>query len=527
MLSHHRTQLDFIWLLSLIHLSAVWCATCLAGISADDVRSINRAALELIQTASVDYTCQASRGDIQPSELPQLNDQAVKYVNANRSRIEHWLLTYDLKGQRYRADRTDLRDLRAVLAEQGLPDKWLPHMSRTSLVLGGPDGIGEYDVLRGLRIYPARAHSAPSQDSWLLSTPLRSGCLPDRLFELALDVSAFEVVENQALLIRLVIARETGRALIDMDPQAGYRYVRFELQDSTGRTLEQSLAGDYRQVDGIFYPFHHEYWRWNRIGQLVESETIDVHHACFNIALAEEDVSIALPAGTKVSDVIARHRYRLRTPRSLSGYGLRQFGRAVIEEMLQNPTQEDSTSPAKAAEVPAPPQTTLPPDNGGERELQPSELDRIGGAARSVVDTVSVEQSLGSNGEQPASFVQALNSSVELPAASAPATMQSWHFREPITGREGVSDPPVLIGDTREDVTEISDWDPLDSKATRRALSVAETSDSPLQTWNGAPRMMSTFQYLATWGACAVLLIVSIFVSYHLLFRRRKPLKSA
>lgn len=101
------------------------------------------------------------------------------------------------------------------------------------------------------------------------------------------------------------------------DPQLGFRFIRSTRTDPHGRRLGERIASDYRQVDGVWYPFRYEDRTFVKgTDQIAREEIITVDAACFEPPPAEV-FALEIPAGTRVYNWIGplRGTFTLRSDR--------------------------------------------------------------------------------------------------------------------------------------------------------------------------------------------------------------------
>jgi hypothetical protein len=112
-------------------------------------------------------------------------------------------------------------------------------------------------------------------------------------------------------LIQIDISYETPGGVthgtIQCDPQIQYRYRSIVWTNSKGEKKSEVTASDYKDVNGIPYPFSYVIRRFVN-GQLYSEETYNFQKVQFNVSLNDQDFMIFVPKGTPLLDLAISSR---------------------------------------------------------------------------------------------------------------------------------------------------------------------------------------------------------------------------
>jgi len=123
------------------------------------------------------------------------------------------------------------------------------------------------------------------------------------------DVSAGQ---RRLLLIELRPASENQiRAEIECDRSLGYRFRRIRWF-TQGKLASETIADEYRDVDGIPYPFSYATRIFDPNGEIRVHTQYSMRNVELNMAVEKNDFKIMVPDGTRVTDtIIGMRQYKL------------------------------------------------------------------------------------------------------------------------------------------------------------------------------------------------------------------------
>jgi len=120
------------------------------------------------------------------------------------------------------------------------------------------------------------------------------------------DISAVEADGKSLLRVKIHTEKE-GKLLniqvIDLDPLLGFRFRHYELKGPNGQLAREIIADDYRDVNGIPYPFLYIRRQFDENGKVVKEKKYTFETVELGVDVSEDDFKVAVPAGTNVTDV--------------------------------------------------------------------------------------------------------------------------------------------------------------------------------------------------------------------------------
>lgn len=289
----------FILLLIAAQTSAI-TASDLQQIIKDTQKSITTAHLVYIMDSNDNYPVAGSDDDIM-----------VLLRKANKHRLTKVDDIIELGRDRIRGSITDLRDLDAILKKYNLPaeQKMNVSLSRASVIKETYEMILDDDFTEG---EPAQLAitERPGKPPHFMSEMLSFGVINDKLLSEQNNPTFTEInsVGKKLLRIQLTQKREDVNlpdidVKIDCDPALSYRLYRIE-KSINGNIGVETIANDYRVVDGVTYPFLYINRNFDLNGNILREIKYTIEKAEFGLDLSAKDLKLLIPQGTLVTDTI-------------------------------------------------------------------------------------------------------------------------------------------------------------------------------------------------------------------------------
>jgi hypothetical protein len=273
-----------------------------SAITLDDLRETLAESRASVTTARVVYVEQWT--DNAPSEGDPTTVE-YKVNESRRSTLVEASLLVDTSARRAKSVLRDLRDVNELLGEYGLPDDDVVrhNVARMQTFLYKDD----YAMLFDARI--------PLLHFW------KPGVLPEHSFKFArLGVASealladeyapqlAEMTEEGKTLLRLTATRQrpsgTVETVIQCDPALGYRF-RASRTTCNGSIISEVVAADYRDVNGIPYPFSYVERTFYSDGSVRTERQYAIQEVQLGLLLANADFKVNVPSGTEFTDAAA------------------------------------------------------------------------------------------------------------------------------------------------------------------------------------------------------------------------------
>jgi len=218
----------------------------------------------------------------------------------------------------------DLRDVDALLKEHNLPPEQKLNISRSQLLLIQDtyeivfvDGsvLNEPQVLLSERPGPA-----------YIFKMLSLGTIDKRLLSEDKNPILTEIDSNGKSLLRIqltVVGQNTSKGTIECAPSLGYRFRRIQWSVN-GRLTSETIADDYRDVNGVPYPFLYIDRRFDEDGKIRRETKYVIEDVQLGAELSANDFKIFVPAGAELTDPIL----------SKTIHNIRQDGYMGIDDAL-------------------------------------------------------------------------------------------------------------------------------------------------------------------------------------------------
>jgi hypothetical protein len=195
---------------------------------------------------------------------------------------------------------TDLRDINALIAEHNIQDTPLNrhNLDISMTILRQGDNYFSYhpDSAAGFfREEPAKTISAQDYTSL--------GIIPEKILEQDIRLSNIEA--DGKALSKVEWSRENPEGIVTgeiiCDPAIGYRFRSIRWSEQ-GRVTKEIIADDYRDVDGIPYPFLYVTRNFNKeTGEVVREERFTIEQAEFGFEMDDNDLKVFIPKGTNIT----------------------------------------------------------------------------------------------------------------------------------------------------------------------------------------------------------------------------------
>ena len=113
------------------------------------------------------------------------------------------------------------------------------------------------------------------------------------------------IKENGKDLLRITYKSDRGTTIIDSIPSLGYVLYHKKSFDAKNRLMREEVADDYRNADGVQYPFLHIEREFDpNSGELKYEQKYTFEKVEFGVPLSADDFKIYVPIGTEVEDFV-------------------------------------------------------------------------------------------------------------------------------------------------------------------------------------------------------------------------------
>lgn len=279
-----------------------------SAITASELQQIIKDTQESVTTAHLVYIMDWN--DAYP--VAGSNDDIMVLLRkANKHKLNREDKIIDLKNKRIKNCITDLRDLDALLKQYNLPDEQKTNvsLSRACVIQETYEMILDDDFTEG---EPAQLAitERPGKPPHFMSEMLSFGVINDKLLSEQNNPTFTEInsVGKKLLRIQLTQKREDVNlpdidVKIDCDPALSYRLYRIE-KSINGNIGVETIANDYRVVDGVTYPFLYINRNFDLNGNILREIKYTIEKAEFGLDLSAKDLKLLIPQGTLVTDTI-------------------------------------------------------------------------------------------------------------------------------------------------------------------------------------------------------------------------------
>ncbi len=287
---------------------------CSAALARAQGPAITLPELRQIVTDSRDSTTTAHLVYIEESnsnEAPPFNKDTIYYkihqaqTSGRRKKVDMLL---DRVGDRVKMSLTELRDIDKLLKEHQLPPEQKINFpkSRTFLMQG------DYDM----EISDGNAPNQP-MDLGLWKRPGRTavfmftslGIIEERLIPEDVNATLTKINSGGKPLLRIEFVRRGENApkeRIDCDPSLGYRFRRTQRHSADGRLVWETIADNYKDVNGIPHPFLYIERSFDKDGKISKETKYVMEKVELRVNLSPDDFKVFVPTGTRFIDDISK-----------------------------------------------------------------------------------------------------------------------------------------------------------------------------------------------------------------------------
>jgi len=287
------------------------CAVTLLGaqvpaITLSELRQIATDSRESVMTAHLVYIEESNS-----NEPPPFNKDTIYYkihqaqTSRRRKKVD---LLLDRAGDRVKMSVTELRDVDKLLKKYHLPPEQKINFpkSRTFLMQG------DYDM----EISDGNAPNRP-MDLGLYVRPGRTavfrftslGIIEERLISDDSSPTFSEINSDGKSLLRIELTTKEQKPLkrtIDCDPSLGYRFRHIQRYSSDGHLIRETIADNYKDVNGIPYPFLHIERSFDKDGKIRRETKYVMEKVRLGVDLSPDDFKVFVPAGTQFMDDVSK-----------------------------------------------------------------------------------------------------------------------------------------------------------------------------------------------------------------------------
>jgi hypothetical protein len=276
----------------------------------DEIRQISAEDQNIIKTAHIVYTHQRSYGPWR-KEAMDIIGQGLSSANQHILTREEFFL--DNIAKKAKKIMTDLRDINALIADYNIPDTRLNRLNLDQ------SAVFLYDENNLFYFNPDTPSGLLDKFSGRFEPDFATlGIIPLNL--LNQDVQLDDIEENGSTLLKISRSEKvpTGslETVVTCEPSKGFR-LRSIRWSHSGKVSSEIIADDYREANGIPYPFSYTVRFLD--GQTVRNENkYTIERAEFGTNLSDDDFKVFITQRTPISDISGM---TLTLPRSALGKG--------------------------------------------------------------------------------------------------------------------------------------------------------------------------------------------------------------
>lgn len=292
-----------------IELLLVICSVTLAGaqqpaITLPGLRQIVTDSRESVTTAHLVYTEEFNDNRPTAGEKDSLKYKVNELHKHRRVKVTGLL---DCATKSLKSSTMDLRDIDALLKEHDIPvvQKSIVSYSRT-LVIQQP-----YEMeLLSIDVSDAPPDlilsKCPGPKYYMFG--LKSlGIINEKLLSEDFEPTLSEANLDGRSLLRIELngkGENPLRGTIECDVSLGCRFRRIQWHSADGRLVQEKIADDYRDVNGIQYPFLYISRSFDKDGKISSERKYVMEKAQLGVDLSADDFKIFVPAGTQLIDAV-------------------------------------------------------------------------------------------------------------------------------------------------------------------------------------------------------------------------------
>lgn len=332
--------LSALLLVGLLPLDAPVLATTLS-----ELRQLVMDSTPLVRSARLTYTEKYDdyRASSARPPRPRSSPELEKIRRHTFGRI---VSAIDLESGYENVVRTDLRDIDKLLEDHGLPERQRMNIDMTQVEVRRENlqmtFCNQEKSKPGPHIILSRLRANTERES----RHLKAGVVPVELLAAEWNPVIEEVRQGDRELVLTTLTKETngnryGIAMM-CDPALGYR-LTCSKTTVDGRLVAEMTTDDYRDVNGVPFPFKQGTRHYDRTGKKIAERTYTFSDVQFNVKFSDEQFQVSVPAGTKVYDGVMQGVYTLDRAQVLS-----------LEDVLGAKSREDAMRLAREAITPAP-----------------------------------------------------------------------------------------------------------------------------------------------------------------------------
>lgn len=271
----------------------------LPKITLDEIRQISAEDQNIISTAHIIYTHEQITH-------PPFNSRIAGIIGFELSEANRYILTeeelfLDKEAQTTKQVITDLRDVNMLIADFNVPDTRLNRLNleQSKVILYQQDSV--------FRLNPDTPSASFDKFSGTYSPDFSTlGGIPRELLEQSPQLS--NVTIDGKTLLKISRSYDVPAGLVDMtvicDPSIGYcfRSIRWGTAD---RVFREVIADDYKDVNGVFYPFSYISRRFNtETGAPEQEDKYTIEQAEFGVEVSQDDLKVFVPKNTLIMSTI-------------------------------------------------------------------------------------------------------------------------------------------------------------------------------------------------------------------------------
>jgi hypothetical protein len=283
--------------------SAVWAATL------GDIRKSSTAAKNNISTAHMTYVLDKKNPELALEKMPDLDEADRKVAELNRNMVYEVNAIFDCSLEKSKSVFTDIRDTAALRKQYNIPKRTKINFPVHYIALIKSNYEMIYDFPRDYN-EPNNAtivlNKRPGPVSYYLDLPYY-GIIDPNLLDEEREPAVSEISQNGQKLIQINVSYKTMLLTIRCDPQIQYRYRSIVWTNAKGEKTSEITAGNYKDVNGIPYPFSYGYRQFMN-GEIYREESYTFQKVEFNVTLDDRDFKILVPKGTSLTDLAISNR---------------------------------------------------------------------------------------------------------------------------------------------------------------------------------------------------------------------------